>query len=286
MNVRATRPLFALCAVLATACGKPPPEAPDELGDLSIYLFENFDAEDVEVLQVGTQNLEDFLSTIDLTAEDVDDRAFTLPILAEDHFGGITGSGYDVNEQIPVGEAGLSRHDLEANMELVAETNHVCIESGTTVSYDREFLSDLDCFMDGTCETVETVNEVLKRNTLASIWYDQYRDYRLITLEDGRDVLYSRLWLEDVFDNGGNASWDQTYTIEVSIPDPDDDSETIRYVAMWSSITLFGIGGNDYAALVKNGIDESLENTDDFIDTTDGDYSWCSNDRDEEFDRD
>ncbi len=259
---------------------KAPPEAPGDLGDLSIYLFENFADEDPEVMAVGAENLEAFLLDLDLEA-DVSDRAFTLPILTPEHWGDIQGSDVDPEDQVPVAVAGESRHGLAENLTLVAETNHVCIESDTTRYYDREFLSDLDCFEDDTCDTVETLNEVLKQNPLATVWYDMYRDYRNIPLADGRTALFSRTWIEEVFPSqGGGNSWDQSYSIEITLPRADDPDRSLRYVAMWSSVSLTGIGDNAWAGLVRGGIDESFENADNFIDG-----ELCGNDRDREYDR-
>ena len=51
---------IALALVLLVGC-QPPPEAPTDLSDLSLYLFANFDDEDPLVLQAGVVNLLAFL---------------------------------------------------------------------------------------------------------------------------------------------------------------------------------------------------------------------------------
>ena len=63
--------LLLICSlVLALSACKPPPEAPTELGELTLFLFANFDDPDPLVMQAGMVNilafLEDFESGVDL----------------------------------------------------------------------------------------------------------------------------------------------------------------------------------------------------------------------------
>lgn len=275
-----------LIALLASGCGKPPPEAPSSLGDVSIFLFEHFDKEPLaEVedqaypdLETAILSLELFMDDIDTKADRIDDRSWGLPELTTEHMGSIPEderSPVSTSEQVPVAAAWTSAEsptDLDA---LALETNHVCLQSDTTVCHSRSFTSDEACYGDGSCDELTTSNEVHKRNLLAAVWYTELSDYRRITLEDGRVVGLNRTWLPDQFFGDGSSSWDQTYAITVNIPR--DGGETLRYQAFWSSITVTAIGDADYAGLVKNGLDQAFRWQDDFIQGGDE----CSLDRDE-----
>jgi hypothetical protein len=215
------------------------------------------------------------LDTLDLTGS-LGDRSFTPPILTDEFKGGVTGPDVAAEEQVPVSVAGMSRHDLDTNLGLVGETNQVCIESNTTVFYERTFTTDEACFLDGSCDTLSTENEVKKENLLAKVWYDVFKDYRTVELTDGRQAMLARSWTEEVFlgENGSN-SFDQTYAIEVWIPDATDASQTRRYYTFWSSVTLGGVDDAFYATLVEGGLDEGYQNADNFVDG-----ELCGNDRD------
>ena len=269
--MRLTSVLIGLCVV---ACSVPE-DAPEELGEPTLYLFANFDGTDEELVS-GTELLEEFLLTLDLDG-DINDRAFTPDILTGDDLGGIpVPSGTDTADQVPVAVAGRSVHSVAAHQELVAEPNHVCIESNTTVYYDREFLTDVDCFVADTCLRADTDNVVRKESLIANIWYDQFKDYRRITLSDGRAAMLARSWSEDqYFGDSGANSFDQSYLIDAWIEDADSSGSTLRYTSMWSAVTVGLLDDAAWATLVKGGLDEALTNADNFIDDV-----MCSNDRD------
>jgi len=275
----ARSPVLLVAALSAFGCKAPEP-APEDLGQLTLYLFRHFDG-DGEEMKSGTLELEEYLATLDLTGN-VNDRSVAPPILKGEDLGSLQmPDGASASAQVPVAVSGLSRHDLDANLGLAGESNQVCIESDTTKYYHREYLTDLACFLDGSCERLETANEVRKETIVSKLWYDLYKDYFRVELEDGRTVVFARSWIEEVaYGDGGNSSLDQSFTIETWIPDSDDGSTTQRFYSMWSSVTLSGVGDDMYASMAKSGLDEGFQNADDFLDGV-----MCGNDRDREYDR-
>ena len=273
------RTLLPVLVLGMVACGgKPPVEAPSEISELSAYLFENFSAETDEELVAGAEQLLPFLKEHDFSAP-TKDRTYALEPLQPSSWGAITGpDGQDPADQIPVAVVGKSRHDLDANRALAQETNHVCIESNTTVYYQREFLTDEKDFVNGDSATLETLNEVRKESFVAKIWYDLYKDYRVVESEDGDQYMFGRQWIDQAFDgDGGNNSFFQLYIIEAWLPLK--GGETARWFAMYSAVQIGGVDDNFYASLVEQGISEGYVNADNFID---GDLDKCSNDRDYE----
>jgi len=270
----------AVVSLFVTGCAGPDPvKAPKEIDELSAYLFANFESETGDELVAGTEELRKFLKDLDLANAELDDRTFSMSPLQNDDWGGIEGSPEDPAMQLPLAVAALSDHDLTANIDLAGNKNHVCIDSNTTVYYDREFDSQKKCFLDGDCDTLRTTNEIRKESVIAKVWYDMYKDYRVITDEDGKETaLISRSWTDKVWmgDNGKN-SWDQIYAIDVSIPEGD---QTLRYVVFWSAVTIGGVADDFYVNLVKTGIEEGYLNSDRFVVG-----KMCANPRDREYDR-
>ena len=274
--------------LLLGACHKEPPSAPKELGELGAFLFANFETDDEDVLEdmgAGFLNLRDYLKNDagDLTL-DAKDLAVTMPILEGDDLGDLSSpKGADPAKQVNRAVPGLSKHKVDDARVLHVQTNQICIESSSTLWAQREFLTDEKCWDKAECDRLETYTEVYKKNILAEVWYDQFKNYRSFEIEDEDGelvtVVAGRAWIEEVFpaQGGGNNSWDQLYQLDVYIPDPDKPSQTLRWFSMWSSITLGGLSDDAYGALVVDGIGEGYIYGDEFIDgVTDGE---CKNDR-------
>jgi hypothetical protein len=134
--------------------------------------------------------------------------------------------------------------------------------------------------MDGTCETLETTQWVRKESALGKVWFQLFRDYRRLTLEDGRDIMHARTYMKKSFPTDANGSWDQNYAYEAWIPTA-DGSQTLRFYGLWSSVQLAVIGDDAWAVLVQGGIDESMVYTDEFLAGTPFD-DYCKNDREPE----
>lgn len=273
---------LSLVSLLLVGCGRAPVEAPESLNELALFLVRNAEGDTLAELDAGLVELESELVAIGFDGS-TNDRSVTLTALGEADLGGLpTHDGFDPDAQVPVGVVGRSTHDMDAQLRIVEETNHVCIESATTKFYGREFTSDVACFVDRSCDTLSTVNEVRKESILANVWYDLHKDYRWVPMEDGREAMIARSWLAEPFQtDGGGGSWDQTYVFEAWIPD--DSGGVQRWYAMWSSVSLSAINDGAWAALVKDGIDEGYEFADDYL--ADFADEACRNDRDREYDR-
>ena len=277
-----------IACLLMVGCAKPPPEAPKELGELGAFLFANFEATDDETvadLGAGFLNLRDFLmNDVDLSLEPKD-NAVTMPVLKGDDLGELSiPNGVDPEAQVNRAVPGVSAHDVDSARVLHVEQNQVCIESSSTLWAGRDFLTDDKCWENGSCDRLETLTEVYKKNILAEVWYDQFKTYRSFEIEDENGDVYTvvaaRAWIEEVFpaQGGGGNSWDQLFQMDVYIPNPDKPKETLRWFSMWSSITLGGLGDDAYGNLVVDGIDEAYTYGDEFI-SNKNQLEACTNDR-------
>ncbi len=258
---------------LLGAC-EPPPEAPEDLSALTLYLYENFDI-DQEAMAVGIPVMQDFLVAVD-PVWDVADRAVTLPTLAAEDLGGAPETpGAVVEEQVPVALLWTSRHPIQEHFLLNVEENQVCIDSGSSVYHRRSFVTDPGCFAEGSCDHLETLAEIRREEAIADFWYDYATDFRRVPL-DGEDALVSRGWLlAAAVSDGGEATFHQSYMLDVRIAHPDDAGQTLRFYGIWSSLEMTGVTNDLYSLLIRNGIQESFEFADDFVEG-----ELCENDRD------
>ena len=266
--------------LLSLGC-TPPVEAPAELDELSAYLYANFNGngeDGLAALPAGLASLEAQLATQDLTADDVDDRAFSLTPLTEDQLdGAIYDGAVDLGLQLPVAVSGLNDLTLEQEIGLIEEPNQVCIASDTTVWSAVTVSSGDDCWKDDETCVLETTNEFLI-DSLSDGWLDVVSHYRMVTLDDGRQAVIQRGWMPtQTLSHDSDNTWDTRFTMQVWIP-TEDGSQVQRYYAFYSSVT--GVPDDLYTTLVVNGLDEYYGNSVAFVNGED-----CDNDRDREYDR-
>lgn len=274
---RRSWPLLAILP-LAAAC-TPPVEAPAELGELTLYLFENFEeteeneGDGLVLLPAGLESLSEYLTGLDLEG-DVDGRAVTPPKLPYSRLGGAeTMDGAQEDLQVPVAVSGLVQADINAQAEMSMDTNQVCIASDTTTFQQQTFAADADpeAWASGAVDRIESDHEVFV-DSLSDGWMDKHQQYVWVEMEDGRMAIISRGWMTDAETVKGDLTWDQRFELNVFIPANGSD-QVMRFYSMWSSVT--GLGDDAYAVIVKNGLDEYYQNSDAHWQGED-----CDNDRD------
>lgn len=260
----------ALVFFLWAGC-TPPPEAPTDLDDLSVYMFREFES-DEEVLAAGLHNLDVFLTGLDCWGDfemgkDRGDREWTLQVLQGDDLGGVDPPpGADPEGQTRVGVAAISQHPVVDHGEMVALADQSPAQTSSSVVYDREFLTDVDCFVDQTCDRVETYNTVQRQILMLDVTYEQYKDFRWIELPDGGGIaMLARSWVEERFEGADeDQALEQSFTAEVWLPHPDG---SMLYIANWVEWTIPGITDEDMiASMTASGIDEMFEAYEAYLD--------------------
>lgn len=256
---------------LLAACSPPPEVSEDDLGEgltiaeLLTFLYANPDG-DLDNLQSAGRQLQSWINTVDLEGAR-GDRQFSLPALPDEAREGVTNpEGASAEDQLSVVVAGQSNYPLEDHWPVIADENQNCLGSNTTVYQKRIFEDDFDCFADGSCDTNRHTNEVRTESIIANVWLDIDADMRRFDMEDGRTFVFRRGWMPRQYQGDrGNNTWDQRYELEIWLPDPDDGSTTQRVYAMWSAVSISGVGDDFYLNLVTGGINDALENVDSFL---------------------
>ena len=264
---------MAMMALLGVAMGagcQAPPEAPEDLNELSTYLFVHFEDEDPQELALGLDNIYTFFQGVDLTVGYAD-RSYTVDALTEEFTGDVTHPGRDAQAQTPVGLVAASAYTPTDHTTVILLDDQTPVEPNSPNLYDRAFTdpTDASCFADRSCtvEVVRTMNDIYKENAFMSIPYDMHKDYRWVEMgeaDSGEWAVLARSWCEEeAIGDDGNTEINQSFSVDVFLP---DGSEGIRYMALWSESTIEGVGEEVIAGTVKLGMNQMFEATDEWLD--------------------
>lgn len=271
----------ALPLLLLVACGKPPPPANPDFTDAAVYVFRSFDAEEAE-LAFGVRALEEQIAlSMDVTAEDPRDRALTPGRLTEDDVAHLEHPDVPPGDALPVALAYLSAYPVDEHASLALLVDQTPLEPYSPDFYERSFLAGEDCWVDRTCEVLETWNELVKENFLMTVPYDFYKDYRWVDLGlpdpaevpegeepvnegEPRQAYVARAWQKESFTGeGGNVTLVQSYSIEIWVPQ--DDGGTLRMLSLWSQTDGIPAGEDLVAATTRAGIDDNMNAHEDHL---------------------
>ncbi|MCB9663270.1 MAG: hypothetical protein H6732_04090 [Alphaproteobacteria bacterium] len=246
--------LLATVGLAAGAC-VPPPPAPDDLNELTRYLFHAQPDEDPRVPSAGLVNLEAFLleqadegrgvqvetglqerswALDDLTDDDVE----SLPRRPDRPLSNAAGLAVAYRSSFPV----------RCHAELQTRVDQVPIEP-TATEYVRRFpeVDDPSCFADGSCTELITVSDARRANAIFAADFVLYKNFRLLEyeLDDGtpRTAMLARSWFDRSWEaddgEGGNALW-QSYSTDVWIDLGGDTA--LRIQTLWNETELYIVG--------------------------------------------
>ncbi len=237
-------------------------EAPTELGDLALFFFAEADGDEA-LLADGFENFGALLLDVDLTGPR-GERTFVTP-LYEPTVEPIP-EGVRWENQNPVGGAGLSAFPILDNVQSVRLEDQRPVQSESSVRYDREFVTDPECFIARECDTLEVMNHITKESAISTLPYDLPMTYRWVELSDGRLAYFIRGWMHDRSPGAENGHWfDQNYHSELWIENPENPSETLRWINVWSSVTIPGVTDDFAAGQVEMAIDDAFQRADEWL---------------------
>jgi hypothetical protein len=256
--------------LLVLAACAPLPEAPEDLDELTRYLFREWDDEDHRVMEAGIRSFEASIGEIDFDGDRIA-RSFDQPDLDADDVADIDiPDGAELSRMIGVGLGRRTAWEPVWHAEWATVEDQAPAEPSST-EYERNFIDpeDPSCFPERECESIITMNHVLKSNALYTAWIDMWKNFRWIDVVDdngrdtGRDAIVAKVWIEQAFAGEAGNTWIfQTYALDVWL---DSESEgPIRLQANWSQTSL-----SDDETLVRPvirmALDQLMEQTDETI---------------------
>ncbi len=260
---------YALALVVAaTTLGcKAPPEAPEELSELSRYLFREFESEEWGVREAGMGNLAAYFADQDLTVA-WQDLSYTIDDLAADDVADVEHPNRDLTLQMPVGMAFPSGFGPDGHASVIVMGDQTPVEPNSPNTYDREFTepTSSDCFGDRECVLLRSMNTIVKENALMEIPYEMNKDWRWVELgepESGEWAVLGRSWCQDIaLGVEGNNEINQSFSIDVFLPGEDGG---VRYMVLWSETVVAGIGEDVIIGTIEYGMHQMFEAHEEYL---------------------
>lgn len=205
-----------------------PPEAPETLDELASFLFEHTWDDDESYLEPGLINLQEWLedgfaeTSKGYEVTNISPEAVASVALEERDLTDLIGAavGYDV--ALPADQV----------VDLMLFEDPVEMFPGDFDKYEREFLSDSDCFRNYECSTLELYVSVVANYPLSITGTsDTHMQYHWVELETGRAAV-QRSWTR--WEPDISVDWlrvVQQYYLAVTLPKA--DGTTRRLEAMW-----------------------------------------------------
>ena len=159
--------------------------------------------------------------------------------------------------------AWLSPHPLSGHDAIALLDDLTPVEPNSPSYYDRVFDEGGDCYP--ACPFLRTTNQVTRENVLMSVTHELKKDFRALSLADGRGARASRGWIEvPGYDVDGRATIQQSYAIEAWI---DREGQSLRLQVSWVETTFASADYDDemVAATTVYGIDAQFDAHDRWI---------------------
>jgi hypothetical protein len=209
-----------------------PIEAPEDLNSLLSYVFTHTMDEDDVMLRAGIDNMHAFSIEHEVelregfTVRHISQEA--LDSTSEDFVVDPDLYGVSVQYFVPYAPEEIAYCNTAVNGAEVYSANYL--------SYEREHLSDLDCFLAQTCSTFRFRSTILSSLPFGVEMLSTYIN-ELRWIEVGEEMAFvQRSWMEGAAESTADwAKMNANFYFSVTLPSP-DGSETIA--ASWAEIQL------------------------------------------------
>lgn len=251
----------AIALVVITGCPRPP-DAPEDLDELCSYLFVHHPDEDAAEMAAGLANLATWL---DGHWEETTD-GFVVQGLTDSVVDGLDGKDRSVDEILGVAIATRSEHPVDAASSALLEVDQKEVEPDWYETFDRTFVTDLDCFMARECLRLETL-ELMEVNLALGIksTNEAYNQYAWTEIEDGWSLV-QRSWLVDQpEDNSPLLEVYEQYYLNAFVP-RDDGHYRLQTTWLVNDQTLLGEDATLY--MVALGMETHAENLEAYLGST------------------
>lgn len=251
------------CVPLAFLLGcAPPAEAPEELDELTAFLFEHFLDEDPALLEEGVANLDTWL----IDGMDETREGYSVNNLTQDAIDALPNVHAQIDGNLAGAAVGYpSIHSPQKLITTTITTPSTELYPDSYTGFEREYLTDPDCFIADECEQLATTIDNEIDYTLIQVDVMSKVEYRRVAFERG-DVIIERTWLirEPVI----SADWielDAQFFLWALLPDEDGNARSLQ--ATWFVYTFVGSDvDEDFAVgLVIDSMAGAAEDLDQWI---------------------
>jgi hypothetical protein len=216
--------------LLLNGCScSPPTEAPTEFDDLCAFIFAHRDDAELETLQLATENLQAWLATNRSEVEEGYVVRNIDPAVVEE----MEGEAKDLTDLLGVAHATEYQASLSQLFDITLDPDEEpLIDEDGRVTRKRTYLTDRDCFIDGTCDRVEfTMKSILDYplGLEATVHYKAI--LRRIDTEAGPAIISWNFFIEPSTFNWDWLTVELTYYLGVSVQKGDQLME--RTEATW-----------------------------------------------------
>ncbi len=247
--------------LLLLACSDPV-EAPEDLEELTIFLYEEWDNEEPEYLELALVNLLEHAETVDFEAR-WDERSWDIGPLDPAELEGKVEHGRDVSVAEGVGVMHQSTFPLEDFLALQFLEDQTPVEPTSPDHYVRTVTEGADCFGERTCDVLRTDNDITRSTFIYDVTYDLPKEFRWVALdEEERQAFCARSWMPNSAQDGDKITLWQGYSADVWVP---RDGGTLRYQVSWQETEMPGLTWEQVRGVVAGGIDDMFETQDEYL---------------------
>ncbi len=248
------------CSLLLLAGCPRPPDAPETLDELCSYLVMHHPDESDEALVAGLDNLAIWL---DEHWDETSD-GFVVSGLDEDTVDALDGADRSVEGILGSAVATRADHPLDAVLDALLALDQDEVVPGSYGSYDRTYVTDLDCFLDAACPRLETEEWFQALLPLGVTSHNHaYNQYVWVEFDGGRAVV-QRAWLVEPPEV--DIAWlevDEQYYLNVVM---DRGSGYQRLQATWMVNSQDNLPEDTVLFMVAQGMIANAGSLDEYLD--------------------
>ncbi len=230
--MRCSLPSALALSLLLVGCGPPP--APVELDELCAYLFAHTADDDKRELEAGLVNLDAWMNA---NLEDTLD-GYQVTNLSETAVEVLDDRNHNTEDMLGAAVGVIvESYDPYAFSVALTVDDPVDVVPGAHEDYERTFLSDTECWVDLSCDYLETENHLWDNYPIiGDVDSENYSYFRWVELDTGL-AMVQRSWLTRPSD----VEWDSfelhdQYYLNVLVPYGVGGTLTLQ--SMWVDATL------------------------------------------------
>lgn len=225
--MRAITLLTPLPLLILVAC-KAPPEAPQDLHELAAYLYEHCWDDDPESLQVGLEQLTTWLDA----NPDVAFEGYAVAPLSEAAVDALDAKDRTTTDMVGLSLTRMSHHPIEDSAWALVSVDHAEIYPDAIEEFDREYLSGPECFVERSCDRMETI-ETLHNTFLLGLesWGTAHNQFVWADLEGGTAMVNRNWEIAPPETNSDLLNVDERAYLSVYVP---GTTFTWRLQALWT----------------------------------------------------